>query len=422
MTSRLLASCLLPVAAWGATLPDTTVPLSCGIQVKAHSSSAEDFDEIRKLGIAWVRRGFIWEGVEKEKGVYDFSILDQVVADAQARGLSILGCIAFGNKLYAPVTTAEGRAAYAAFAAACATRYQGKVAMWELWNEPNVRTFWGKHGTANSPEYAKEYTALVKATVPVMRAAVPDCTLLAGSVSCLGWDAVEPWMETCFAEGMLTSGIDGWSAHPYSLKRPEDYGAAYATARELMARHGKVLPMLNTERGYPIGKELEGFAGGEGDQYEYQAWHFVRQYMNDLMHDVRLTSWYEWTGEGNEAGFSLHGGGKDLPITTACRVLLTELAGYKFDKRLPLASSEDYVLVFDGPGGGRKLVAWTAPAPGKKPDEAVTHAVSVPVGVSGTLATVGISGTAGSAEAVGGMVTLTLSGAPQYVTVMAAAK
>lgn len=417
MTSRLLIACLLPAAAWAASLPDTTVPLSCSIQVKGHSSSPQDFDGIRDLGIAWVRRGFIWEGVEKEKGVYDFTALDQVVVDARARNLSILGCIAFGNKLYAPVTTDEGRAAYAAFAAACAARYQGKVAMWEIWNEPNVRTFWGKHGKANSPEYAKEYTALVKATAPVMRAAVPDCTLLAGSVSCLGWNAVDPWMETCFAEGMLTSGIDGWSAHPYSLKRPEDYGAAYANTRELMAKHGKVLPLLNTERGYPIGKELEGFADGEGDQYQYQAWHFVRQYMNDLMNDVRLTSWYEWTGEGKEAGFSLHGGEKSLPITDACRVMLKELAGYKFDKRLPLTSSEDYVLAFNGPGGGRKLVAWTAPAPGKKPDEAVVHPVQVPVEAVAPLATIAIYGEAGSAPVAAGAVTLTLSGAPQYVTV-----
>ncbi len=417
MTNRLLLACLLPAAAWAAALPDTTVPQSCAIQVKAHNSTTRDFDQIRELGIAWIRRGFIWEGVEKEKGVYDFATLDQVIGDARARGLSVLGCIAFGNKLYPAVTTAEGRAAYAAFATACAVRYQGKVAMWEIWNEPNVRTFWGKHGKANSPDYAKEYTALVKAVVPAMRAAVPDCTLLAGSVSCLGWVAVDPWMETCFAEGMLASGIDGWSVHPYSLKRPEDYGAAYAGARALMARHGKVLPLLNTERGFPLGKELEGFAGGEGDQRDYQAWHFVRQYMNDLMNDVRMTNWYEWTGQGNEAGFSLHDGAKSLPITDACRVMLKELAGYRFAERLPLASPEDYVLAFDGPGGGRKLVAWTAPAAGKKPDEAVAHAVQVPVAAAAPLATVAIYGEAGMAPVAAGAATLALSGAPQYVTV-----
>ena len=413
---------LAPLGA--ASLPDTTVPLSCGIQVKGHNSTAEDFTAIKQLGIAYIRRGFNWEGVEKEKGVYDFTTLDQVVAEAQEHGLTVLGCLAFGNKLYAPVTTDEGRAAYATYAATVVGHFRGKVAMWELWNEPNVRTFWGKHGKANSPQYAEEYTALVKAAVPAMRAAVPDCTILAGSVSCFGWNATDPWMETCFRSGMLSSGIDGWTAHPYSLKRPEDYGAAYANARALMAKYGTVLPILNSERGYPIGKELEGFAGvassDKSDQYQFQAWHFVRQYMNDLMNDVRLTSWYEWSGVGDEVGFSLHNASKELPIATACKVMLAELSGYKFRQRLPLASPEDYALLFTSAAGGRKLVAWTAPAPGKKPDEAVVHAVSIACDATGTLKMVALTGEAGSAAAVDGAVPLTLSGAPQYVTLTTA--
>jgi len=408
-------SLLLPcVSACAMSLPEPTVAATCGVQLKAGNHGPADLDQVRAMGATFIRRGFLWGEVEREKGAYDFTSYDLLVANAEARGLLILGCIALGNGKYPHVNTPEGREGFARFAAACAERYKGRCILWEIWNEPNVRTFWGKHGTANTPAFAHEYAALVNACAPAMRAKDPDCYIMAGSVSCLGWSAVDPWMDTCFADGVLTSGINAWSVHPYSLKRPEDYAKAYADCRALMAKHVKVpLPLINSERGYPIIK-AEGWTGGEGDFLQFQAWHFVRQHLLDRVDGVGLTNWYEWSGK---EGFSLIGAKGPTPAHAAGVVMLAQLGAYRFDRRLDPQDGQDYVLRFTGPGGAVKLAAWTAPKRGETPDKAVAHDLAVPVEASGELAVIALDGTAGKAPVVDGKVTLKLTAAPQYVTV-----
>src|SRR5438094_7946293 len=104
---------------------------------------------------------------------------------------------------------------------------------------------------------------------------------------------------------------------------------------------GKEIPCVDSERGFPIGKGSEGFAGGtENNQFEDQAWHLVRQYMIDQLCQVKITSWYEWSGK---EGFSLVDGEKQLPAYNACRVMLQQLDGYTLDKRLPTIESRDFV-------------------------------------------------------------------------------
>ncbi len=393
---------------------DPTIPNSLGVQLKGNTDNPEDLDAVKELGMKWVRRGFIWEAVEKTQGVYDFSVFDTFVSNCEARGLSIIGCIAFSNKLYGHAKDEPGRSAYAKYAAALAAHYKGRNIIWEIWNEPNTMTFWGKHGKkGNSEPYAEEYTNLVKATVPAMKKANPNCVILGGSVSNM-WTESYKWMDFVFAKGILKTKLDAWSVHPYGLKAPEDYHEAYAIMHKSMAAAGGPadIPVVNTERGFPLGK-AEGYAGGDPKQsYEYQAWHLVRQYLVDLLEGVRITSWYEW---GGKEGFALYRPGEPTPAFNACKVFIAELKGYRLDKRIDLKDPRDFVVRFTNPAGGIKLVAWTSPPPMQTPDKAVPHAVTVPVQASGTLETVQIYGEKGTVPVNSSSIELNLTGAPQYI-------
>jgi len=394
------------------TLPSTVVPQSCGMQLKADCCSAENLEEIRGLGFRFVRRGFIWADVEKERGVCDFSGYDRLLEDARQRGLRVLGCIAFDSKLYGPVREPAGREAYARFAAALAARYKEHHVIWEIWNEPNTMTFWGKHGKGNSEQYAAEYTALVKEVAPAMRKADPGCFIAAGSVSCL-WPPSYNWTENCFKQGILQSGVDAWSVHPYGFKSPEEYVEAYAKVRRMMAQHNapKDFPLLNSERGYPL-KKAEGWAGGpESEAPQYQAWHFVRQYLVDLLCDVRLTNWYEWTGEE----FGIVRGKDRRPAYEACRAMMAQLDGYRLAKRMPTDAPADFVLLFEKESGEQRLVAWTSPPANQSPDRAKAHAVEIPAGAAGPLEVYDLYGKKSLVSVVDGKISLTLSGSPQYV-------
>ncbi|HBC88109.1 MAG TPA: hypothetical protein DCZ94_14255, partial [Lentisphaeria bacterium] len=267
-----------------------------------------------------------------------------------------------------------------------------------------------------------EYTALVKETVKTMRAADPDCLVVAGSVSCF-WDPSFNWTDSCFSKGMHQTGISGWSVHPYGLKSPEEYTAGYARMRSIMEKYGvpKDFPMLNTERGFAVTKtkswegnpESEGWAGGpEGMAFQYQAWHIVRQYMIDLMNGICLTSWYEWAGEE----FAIASKDKKRPAYYACQNMIKQLDGYSLKERIKTASDLDYILLFENKAGARKLVAWTSPPLKETPEKVKEHEVTVPVEASGSLSIMDLMGKESAVEAVNGKLSLKLSGAPQYVT------
>ncbi|HEX4124319.1 MAG TPA: cellulase family glycosylhydrolase [Tepidisphaeraceae bacterium] len=387
--------------------------------MKGNNSTPAELDKIAALGFKYVRRGFIWESIERNKGVYDFSNVDQFMKDCDARGLSVIGCMAFSNKLYGKVTTDAGREGYAKFAAALAAHFKGQNILWEIWNEPNVKTFWGAQstGTHNSEQYAGEYVALVRATVPAMKAANAHCFVLGGAVSGL-WSESFKWQQFCFKKGVLKTGIDAWSVHPYSSKSPEDVIESYQTVRKMMVASGGSVdfPIINSERGYPLGK-AEGYAGGDiALSKQYQAWHFVRQQLVDMLSGVRLTSWYEWSGK---EGFSLYQPGTPLPIYNACKVMMEQLDGYRIDKRLPTSRDRDFVLrMVNEKTGGIKLVAWSAPPPEGTPDAAPKHSIDIPVTAGGVLRDCDIYGQQTAVHANGGKISLDISGAPQYVTLV----
>lgn len=416
----LLASGSVFQTAGAATLPPPVIPQVCGVQLKGGDEAPETLDQVRDLGVKWVRRGFIWEAVEKEKGVYDFSKYDVFVKNCRERGLSIIGCMAFSNKLYGHVKDEPARTAYANFAAALAAHYKDENILWEIWNEPNTMTFWGRHGKkGNSEPYAEEYTNLVRAAVPAMKKANPNGFVMAGSVSNM-WTESYKWMDFCFAKGMLKLGFDGWSVHPYGVKAPEDYIEAYNHMWRQMENAGGPAnhPLINSERGFPLGK-AEGYAGGDASRAEeYQAWHLVRQYLVDRLLGVRITIWYEWAGK---EGFALYRPGNPTPAFTACKVMLAQLDGCKLDRRLPTAEPRDFVLRFTHPSGMVKLVAWTAPPPMESPDKIVPHSVTVPLegAAAGPLQAVRLLGEKETVEVKNGSVTLALTGAPQYITVRA---
>ena len=402
----------LSVSAAESPLPPLGFPQTMGVQLKNGADwTCARLEEAQALGFRIVRKGMYWNSVEKQKGVYDFSGYDEQLACAKKIGLTVVVTFFGSNDLYEKkegvrgVITEEGRKGFAAFAAAAAAQYKGEKIIFEIWNEPNVSTFWGKHGKHNTKPFADEYSALVNAAVPEMVKADPVCFVVAGSVSNY-WEPSYQWTEFCFQNGVLKSGIRGWSVHPYGVRTPEEHAIGHARERELLVKYGAPeLPMMNTERGYAVEKTAtgEGWSGGEAAKtLEYQAEHFVRQILVDQLCGVRFSSWYEW---GGTEGFGLwNPDGSPRPIVAAIKEFVAQLGGYRIVTRLESDSKQDYVLLCENAKGEQKLVVWTCPPAGGSPEETWAHDVAVDMG-------------AGKA-----VLALKLSGLPQYVAIPAGAK
>jgi polysaccharide biosynthesis protein PslG len=431
LSRQLVSTCSLAVLMTAtvtpaqSALPEPGVPQSVGVQLKTQSFNIETINQVHDMGFRVFRRGIYWDAVEKEKGKYNFSAYDEQLNHAKQKGFRVVACLFGGNKLHEDdgrggIQTEEGRVGFAAFAAAAAAHYKDHNLLWEIWNEPNVRTFWRKDGMHNSDEFAQEYTDLVKAVVPAMLKADPNAFVMAGSVSNY-WQPSYNWTEACFKKGILSSGIKAWSVHPYGVKTPEEFAVGHGITRDLLKKYGAPnLPMINTERGFAIKKpqgqlELEGWSGGEGAQVRnYQAAHFVRQFMADQLHGVALTIWYEWGGDE----FGIVGKDGIRPIETAARFMNNRLNGYKLDQRLKTDNPQDYLVLWKDAAGNRQLVAWTSPPAGGSPDEARPHEVTIKT--SG-VAKFEIADMLGKATTVDTL-KLTVSGLPQYVALPADAK
>lgn len=199
-------------------------------------------DKFVQAGISWIRLDIGWASVEyRGRGVYEdwfLSRIDAVLDAARARGIKVMA-ILWSTPPWAgggPTNAVPAAADYASIARFMATRFRGKVAAWEVWNEPNLSSFWASKS-------ASDYAALVRAAYPAFKAGDPGASVVIGGVS----EADDPWLAQMYAAG-VSGSYDVLAPHPYqapSDQGPElpDDGSIYRIAhmariRDLMVSRG----------------------------------------------------------------------------------------------------------------------------------------------------------------------------------------
>ncbi len=375
-------------------LPPPVVPQCLGVNIHFTGQPQQDLDGLESVGVGWVRMDFAWADIEKTKGIYDFSAYDSLLAGLTARHIRPLFILDYGNTLYAPgpPTTPETRGAFARFAAAAATHYRGKPILWELWNEPNGN-FWPP-----KPD-ARQYVALALAAAHAIHAADPDATVIAPGTSGIPLD----FLEELFRQGLLNE-VDAVSVHPYRPDAPETAVADDRALRLLLHRYappGKDIPLVWSEWGYT------GLLVGETQQSQY----LTREWLTALTDGVRLSIWYDWHDDGTAPADSEAHFGMVLndyspkPAYLTARTLTHALSGCRFLKRVPLASPDDYLLLFADAQGAARLAAWTAgPA----------HDLLLPI--PRVSAMTGMTGDALKAAFTAGRLRLPMTAGPVYIT------
>ena len=255
-------------------------------------------DSLVAMGARWLRFDVKWDVIQHAgPSSYDWSRYDALVAAAQARGLKILGTLAYAPRWARSAacldsTACEPRSAseYADWAGATVAHFKGRISHWEVWNEPNIPSFWQPQ-----PNVAR-YTALLRAAYPSIKAADPSAVVLAGGTSPAANDGVRI-DEVSFLQGVYANGgqgsFDAWSHHPYTHPWPP--GNVHADSawyqmhgtspsmRSLMRANGDGHKKVwGTEYGPPT-------AGGPGAVSEAtQAEHVTDAY--------RLWRSYDWAG------------------------------------------------------------------------------------------------------------------------------
>ena len=185
---------------------------------------AADLDRIVTTGAKWIRVSFRWSSMQPGPDRYNWSVHDRIVRMAWERGLSVLANVAYTpawarpegcDHPHCPPAVPEQ---YAAFTAKAVQRYAPYgVTAWEIWNEPNLHSFWR---TGADPE---SYARLLSAAGAAAKEADPTITVVSGGLAPRGMDSAGNLTPVTFLERMYAAGPSSFDAvgiHPYSFPRP----------------------------------------------------------------------------------------------------------------------------------------------------------------------------------------------------------
>jgi hypothetical protein len=241
--------------------------------------------------------GVSWAAIEPESGKYDWSSLDNWVAQAKAHDVDVTYVI-LNTPQWASTRPNEkcnrGRIGCAAppkteawkeFITTLSSRYRGKIANYELWNEPNADGYW-----TGSPD---EMVKLASIAYPIIKANDPAATVVSPSPSSTGWPTpYDEWLDAYLgAGGGKYADVIAW--HGYlgrtnvPAEAPEKLVEQIRSVRSVMAKHGvESMPLWNTEGGWGKDSQLP--------DKEEQAAFLARWYLIQFTHGVSRAFWYQW--------------------------------------------------------------------------------------------------------------------------------
>lgn len=249
------------------------------------------YKHVEKLGVKWARLQSGWQRTEREKGVYNFGWLDDIVDNMIAIGIEPWLCLCYGNDLYSeeakkyfyaagvpPIHTEEERTAWYNYVKATVSHFKGRIHYYEVWNEPDLGCW--KHG-ANVTEYI-EFT---KQTSTACKEADPDCNVI-GLALGLKYDYAADFMKSD-----VLQYIDGVSYHVYSVDEQvgKDRMNFFVEMRD---KYKPELKIIQGESGAQSRNDGSGAFQRSAWNRTKQAKYILRRLISDLQGEVMLASYF----------------------------------------------------------------------------------------------------------------------------------
>ncbi|MCA9936901.1 MAG: cellulase family glycosylhydrolase [Anaerolineales bacterium] len=221
---------------------------------------------VREMGATHIVEMFPWAYYHGEHGGFAWNHPDMVIKHAYAQGLTVIARLGLTPEWARPPDTpltyldADAYDDFAAYAAAFAARYRGKVAYLIIGNEPNLSYEWGYRQTT-----AVDYATLLQTVYPAVKAANPDMEVLAGALAPTLEPPESPWglNDLTYLQQLYEAGaadyFDGLAVHVYGLTQPPQAEPApdllnfrrVELMRQVMLDNGDgETPMFITETGW----------------------------------------------------------------------------------------------------------------------------------------------------------------------------
>ncbi len=209
--------------------------LTYGIQVFTWWDGGETglhLDWVRLMSYSHVKQTFAWRDIEPFQDVWDWTQADRILAELEPRGLRLIARLgqapqwAWGDAYEsnetasfhdAPPTKMED---WSEFCLNLAQRYRGRIAAYQIWNEPNLSREWG-----DRPPDAAAYVELLAACSQAIRQADPDAVLISAGLAPTGNNDSAAVPDDVYLDRMYRRGfqqyIDVVGVHAPGFAAPE---------------------------------------------------------------------------------------------------------------------------------------------------------------------------------------------------------
>lgn len=174
-----------------------------------NKTGANDVGLVREMGFGWVKQKFPWREIELTPGVFNWWRADLVVDLVASRGLKILARLDVQPQwaqadpaASLPNGPPADLETFGRFCGAIAGRYRGRIAAYEVWNEPNLTREWG-----GQPPDPAGYVALLKVCYLAIKAADPQAIVISAGLAPTDDARPEVAMpDMQFYQGLYTAG------------------------------------------------------------------------------------------------------------------------------------------------------------------------------------------------------------------------
>lgn len=270
-----------------------------------------------EMGFGWVKQKFPWRDIEGGgKGEFNWYRPDEIVAAVAASGLNLVVRLdaqplwsvrELPDEQITPNQPPVDYQDFGDFCFALADRFRGRIAAYQVWNEPNLSREWG-----NRAPNPAEYTELLRVCYEGIKTADPDAIVISAGLAPTGTQPPLAMPDDEFLQGMYDAGAaayfdvlglnapgykappelppeeglsDEWGGHRWNtFRHVEDM-------RAIMAQNGdseKQVAIL--EMGWILQQEFHPDYTWHGVTEQQQAEYLVRAYQ------YARENWQPWIG------------------------------------------------------------------------------------------------------------------------------
>ncbi len=232
-------------------------------------------DLLHAAGVTWIRQELPWEQVEPVArgettdpnfGGSTWTKFDDIVDRASASGMDVMLRLDTSPRWALPADAPDGLSPpvsyedYFDFVSEVATRYRGRVAAYQIWNEPNLTSEWG-----HRPPSAVDYARMLVGASERIRAADPSARVVMAALAPTLTENSDALNELIYLQQLYDAGVRGsfdvLAVQAYGLRGGPDDPRVDATSdvtfsrptlvRQVMVANGDAdVPVWATEMGW----------------------------------------------------------------------------------------------------------------------------------------------------------------------------